>query len=96
VVLNPNQKLFGDKLISIKYPASALSIKWTAQVPTFSVVLEQIKDRLGANAIPVQIPHRLRRKFQGVVDLIQNKAFVWEEQSTELFSWKYLFLMILS
>ncbi len=47
----------------------------------FFTVLEQIKERLGANAIPLQIPIGYEENFRGVIDLITNKAFEWEEKS---------------
>jgi len=47
----------------------------------FFGVLEQIKDRLGANPIPLQIPIGEEDSFKGVVDLIRNKAFVWDDSS---------------
>jgi elongation factor G len=47
----------------------------------FFSVLTQIKERLGANPIPLQIPIGEEEKFEGVVDLISNKAFVWDESS---------------
>jgi elongation factor G len=47
----------------------------------FFGVVDQIRKRLGMNAIPIQIPIGDEENFQGVVDLITNKAYVWEEQS---------------
>lgn len=47
----------------------------------FFGVIEQIKDRLGANPVPIQIPIGSEDDFQGVVDLVKDKAFVWEEGS---------------
>ncbi len=47
----------------------------------FFSVLTQIKERLGANPIPLQIPIGEEEKFEGVVDLISNKAFVWDEST---------------
>ncbi len=43
----------------------------------FFGVVEQIKTKLDSNAIPVQIPIGNEESFQGVVDLIENKAIVW-------------------
>ena len=45
----------------------------------FFRVVEQIKERLGANPIPLQIPIGSEDTFIGVVDLVKNKAFVWED-----------------
>lgn len=47
----------------------------------FFTVLEQIRERLGTNAIPLQIPIGYEENFRGVVDLITNKAYEWEENS---------------
>jgi elongation factor G len=47
----------------------------------FFNVLGQIKDRLGANPIPLQIPIGQEDTFTGIVDLISNKAYYWEENT---------------
>ncbi|MBI9035586.1 MAG: elongation factor G [Bacteroidales bacterium] len=47
----------------------------------FYAVLEQIKENLGANPVPLQIPIGAEENFRGVVDLAKNKAFVWDETS---------------
>ena len=45
----------------------------------FIRVVEQIKDRLGANAIPIQVPIGAEENFKGVIDLIRMKAINWSE-----------------
>ncbi|WOD08765.1 elongation factor G [Marinomonas sp. GJ51-6] len=45
----------------------------------FSVV-EQLKARLGANAVPIQINIGTEEDFKGVVDLILMKAIMWNEE----------------
>jgi len=47
----------------------------------FYSVLDQIKERLGANPIPLQIPIGEEESFKGIVDLISNKAFLWDDSS---------------
>jgi elongation factor G len=47
----------------------------------FFSVIKQIKERLGANPIPIQIPIGCEETFQGVVDLVSNKAYVWDESN---------------
>jgi elongation factor G len=64
-----------------KVPRISFINKMDRSGADFFSVLDQIKERLGANAIPVQIPIGYEENFRGVVDLIQNKAFEWEEQS---------------
>ncbi len=44
-------------------------------------VIGQIKDKLGANPIPLQIPIGSEDDFKGVVDLITNKAYEWDDTS---------------
>lgn len=47
----------------------------------FFGVVSQIKERLGANPIPIEIPIGQENLYKGVVDLISNKALVWDETS---------------
>ncbi|MFP6780379.1 MAG: elongation factor G, partial [Gammaproteobacteria bacterium] len=45
----------------------------------FPRVVEQIKERLGSNAVPIQLPIGAEENFQGVVDLIRMRAIYWDE-----------------
>ncbi len=47
----------------------------------FFEVERQIKDRLKANPVPIQIPIGAEDNFKGVVDLIRMKALVWEDEA---------------
>ncbi|MGA2822190.1 MAG: elongation factor G [Bacteroidales bacterium] len=47
----------------------------------FFRVVTQIKEKLSANPIPIQIPIGSEEGFTGVVDLVSNKAFVWEDDT---------------
>lgn len=38
-----------------------------------------IKDRLGANAVPIQIPIGIEDNFSGVIDLLKMKAIIWDQ-----------------
>ncbi len=64
-----------------KVPRISFVNKMDRSGADFFTVVEQIKERLGSNAVPLQIPIGYEESFRGVVDLITNKAFVWEEQS---------------
>ncbi len=44
----------------------------------FYMCVEDIKEKLGARPVPVQIPIGSENNFKGVVDLIRMKALVWE------------------
>jgi elongation factor G len=46
----------------------------------FSAAVETMRDRLGANPLPIQIPIGQEADFRGVVDLIENKALVWTDE----------------
>ena len=43
--------------------------------------VQMIKDRLKANALPIQIPIGREEHFKGVVDLVRMKAIVWEDEA---------------
>ena len=47
----------------------------------FQRVSEQLRTRLSANAIPIQIPIGAEDTFRGVVDLLQMKAIVWDDET---------------
>ena len=46
----------------------------------FLRVVEQIKQRLGSNPVPVQLPIGSEDNFSGVVDLIKMKAIKWNDE----------------
>lgn len=47
----------------------------------FDFCVGTIRDRLGANPVPIQIPIGAADTFSGVVDLIEMKAYKWDEES---------------
>ena len=47
----------------------------------FFDVVRQIKEMLGANAIPIQIPIGAEETFKGVVDLVTMKAYYWHDET---------------
>ena len=47
----------------------------------FFRVVSQIREKLGANPIPVQLPIGSEENFTGIVDLIANKAYTWDDAS---------------
>ena len=46
----------------------------------FFKAVNEIKDKLGANPVPLQIPIGAEEEFIGVVDLLTNTAMVWNEE----------------
>ena len=47
----------------------------------FDKVVGQLKSRLGANPVPMQVPIGAEENFEGVVDLVQMKAIYWDVES---------------
>ena len=45
----------------------------------FLRVVKQIRERLGSNTVPMQLPIGAEDKFEGVVDLIKMKAIYWDD-----------------
>jgi elongation factor G len=46
----------------------------------FDGAVETMRERLGARPLPIQLPIGAEDGFKGVVDLIENKALVWEDE----------------
>lgn len=46
----------------------------------FLNVCKQVKEMLGGNAVPLQLPLGAEANFRGVVDLINNRAIEWNEE----------------
>ncbi len=62
-------------------PRMAFVNKMDRMGANFYRVVEQLKERLGANAIPVQIPVGAEEGFSGVIDLIKMKSIIWAEEN---------------
>ncbi|NEQ74908.1 MAG: elongation factor G [Okeania sp. SIO2C9] len=58
-------------------PRMAFVNKMDRTGANFFKVYEQIRDRLRANAVPVQIPIGSENEFRGIVDLVGMKAFLY-------------------
>jgi len=64
-----------------KVPRLAFVNKMDRSGANFMRVYEQIKTRLKAFPVPVQLPIGAEDKFEGVVDLIKMKAIYWDDES---------------
>ncbi len=58
-------------------PRIAFVNKMDRQGADFFNVFTEIKEKLGANPVPVQIPIGAEEKFEGVIDLVEMKAVRW-------------------
>ena len=68
----------GDKY---KVPRIVFCNKMDKVGADFYQCLEDIKVRLGARPVPIQLPIGSESNFKGIVDLVRMKAVVWEEES---------------
>ncbi|KUO55374.1 MAG: elongation factor G [Alphaproteobacteria bacterium BRH_c36] len=65
----------GDKY---KVPRIIFANKMDKTGADFFMCISDIKEKLGARPVPIQIPIGAESEFAGVVDLIKMKAYVWE------------------
>ncbi len=64
-----------------KVPRLAFVNKMDRQGADFFKVYDQMKMRLKANPVPLQVPIGAEENFEGVVDLIRMKAIFWDDAS---------------
>jgi elongation factor G len=64
-----------------KVPRLAFVNKMDRQGADFFKVYDQMKSRLKANPVPIQVPIGASETFKGVVDLVKMKAIIWEEEN---------------
>jgi len=64
-----------------KVPRLAFVNKMDRTGANFFRVEEQMRSRLKANPVPIQVPIGAEENFKGVVDLIRMKAILWDEDS---------------
>lgn len=68
----------GDKY---KVPRIVFCNKMDKTGANFDQCISDIKTRLGANPVPIQLPIGSEASFKGVIDLVRMKAVIWEEES---------------
>ncbi len=71
-----------------KVPRIAYVNKMDRVGSDFEKAVETMRDRLGANPLPIQLPIGAEDGFQGVIDLIENKALVWKDELGTEFSYE--------
>jgi elongation factor G len=64
-----------------RVPRLAFVNKMDRQGANFFKVYEQMRSRLKANAVPIQIPIGADETFTGVIDLVKMKAILWDDTS---------------
>ncbi|MBK8491231.1 MAG: elongation factor G [Saprospirales bacterium] len=63
-----------------KVPRLAFVNKMDRSGADFFSVVKDIREKLGSNAVPLQVPIGAEERFLGVVDLISGKAITWNEE----------------
>ena len=62
-------------------PRMAFVNKMDRSGANFLRVVEQVRERLGSNPVPLQLPVGAEENFEGVVDLIKMKAIYWDDST---------------
>ena len=77
--VEPQSETVWRQATKYKVPRLSFVNKMDRSGADFFAVVEQIRERLKANPVPLQVPIGAEENFKGVVDLIKNKAFVWDD-----------------
>ncbi len=72
-----------------KVPRIAFINKMDRVGADFFSVVGEIRSKLGANPVPLQLPIGDQENFTGIVDLIERKAIVWKEDETLGMKYEY-------
>ncbi|OOS20981.1 elongation factor G [Moraxella lincolnii] len=64
-----------------KVPRLAFVNKMDRTGANFFRVVEQVKTRLGGNPVPIVVPIGAEENFEGVVDLLEMKAIIWDTET---------------
>lgn len=62
-----------------KVPRMAYVNKMDINDANFLRVIEMMKERLGANPVPIQLPIGASHDFTGIIDLVENNAVIYED-----------------
>ncbi len=79
--VEPQSETVWKQADKYKVPRICFINKMDRSGADFFSVVDELKEKLGANAVPLQIPIGAEDTFQGIVDLISNKAIIWDETS---------------
>ncbi|HIL57431.1 MAG TPA: GTP-binding protein, partial [Rhodothermales bacterium] len=77
--VEPQSETVWRQMNKYNVPRIAFVNKMDRTGADFFNAVGMMKERLGANAVPVQIPIGDGDMFRGVIDLIENKAIVWDD-----------------
>ena len=77
--VQPQSETVWRQATKYKVPRLAFVNKMDRTGADFFKVVKQMKEKLRANPVPIQIPIGAEDKFQGVVDLVKMKAILWND-----------------
>lgn len=77
--VEPQSETVWRQAVKYKVPRMAFINKMDITGADFFRVVQMMKDRLSANAIPVQIPIGAEDEFQGIIDLLDMKARIYKD-----------------
>ena len=77
--MQPQSETVWRQANKYKVPRLAFVNKMDRQGANFFKVFEQMKSRLKANPVPIQVPIGAEERFEGVIDLVRMKAIYWDE-----------------
>jgi elongation factor G len=79
--VQPQSETVWRQATRYKVPRVAFVNKMDRTGANFERVVRQIKERLGARAVPIHLPIGAEEHFEGVVDLISMKAIYWDAEN---------------
>jgi len=82
--VQPQSETVWRQATRYKVPRVAFVNKMDRTGADFNRVIRQIRERLGARPVPIQIPVGKEEKFEGVVDLVKMKAIYWSLENQGL------------
>jgi elongation factor G len=77
--VQPQTETVWRQMVKYAVPRIVFVNKMDRTGADFLNVIEQLKTRLGANAVPIHLPIGAEEEFTGVIDLIKMKAINWNE-----------------
>ncbi len=78
--VEPQSETVWRQASKYQVPRMAFVNKMDRQGADFQRVTKQIRERLGANAVPIQLNIGAEENFEGVIDLVRMKAIMWNSE----------------
>ncbi|HLF32156.1 MAG TPA: elongation factor G [Xanthomonadales bacterium] len=82
--VQPQSETVWRQATRYKVPRVAFVNKMDRMGADFNRVVRQIRERLGARAVPAQLPIGSEEAFEGVIDLVKMRAIYWDQENQGL------------